>query len=196
MATERQKAVVELRAKGMTQKAIAAELGISQPAVSVILRQGERRGRGDRVRGVIKRPPLNTAQGASGIPIPAVADSVITEARRGTWERFKNPILEHLAGEYEGVRGAILRMPRGNSLDDALGEKWGGKDKTVGGRVVRRSEDDPARAYGYGDRMRDVIEQGRAILGWSARDPEHIPTECGCLPSDLRRSPCPGHMIR
>jgi hypothetical protein len=177
MATDKQARVVELRAQGLTQKAIAAALGINQQNVSKLLRRAERREPGSGYSTVVKRPILNTNRSASSAPMPNAVDAVVIERRRGSWERFKSPILERMASEYEALRGAILRLPRGNTIDETLATKW-------------------ERAYGHSAHMRSVIEQARVVLGALPRDPENIPTECGCLPSDIRRSPCPGHMVR
>ena len=161
---------MRLRATGMTHQAIATELGVSRPAVTLLLRRGERRGPGpgrpkaNAEKAVTLRSTLNTKRNATGIPIANAEKAVTIELRRGTWERFKNLTLERLAAEYEGLRGAVLRLPRGASLDDALGEKWGGKATST-----RRAEDDPNRAYGRSDRMVTVIEAARGLLGLPAR---------------------------
>ncbi len=163
MATDRQKDVVRLRAKGMTQMAIAAELGIGQSTVSMLLRRAERRKRGERATTAIKRPRLNTAKQAKSILVPVVAETAIIELRRGTWERFKSPVLERLASEYEGLRGAVLRLPRGNTADDALA----GCERDC--PVRHRHVEGWARAYGRSDRMLTAIIAARNLLGLPPR---------------------------
>jgi predicted transcriptional regulator len=48
MGTDRQREALRLRATGLTQTAIAERLGVSQPAVSALLRGAEGRKRGER----------------------------------------------------------------------------------------------------------------------------------------------------
>ena len=60
-----------------------------------------------------------------------------------------------MASEYEALRGAMLRLPRGNTIDDTLAAKW-------------------ERAYGHSAHIRSVIEQARVALGALPRDPKDI----------------------